>query len=185
MAQSYTHTGEYIRGGHLGSLVKTRPIASGSITKAYAGRIVSIDSSGNFQVGNGGNTKAMPLMLLGGIESPSVYSESADNDWVPARTGDTAVAAVMTGGFELQSTEFDDGDTYAPNTYLTADSDGIIKAAAGPNGTWVIGICSVYENQENNQPVPTQLAKGLNANGKYVVTFWSYFLPAVTVSGGT
>ncbi|HRV29023.1 MAG TPA: hypothetical protein P5522_09585 [Spirochaetia bacterium] len=184
MAQSYTHTGEYIRGGHLGSLVKSRPLATAALSSAYAGRIVSIDSSGNFQLGNGGDVTVMPLMLLGGIESPAVYSEAADNDWVPARTGDTAVAAVMTGGFELQSTEFDSDETYAPNTYLTADANGILTPVSSVAGSWVVGICSVYENQENNQPVPTQLPVGRNANGRYVVTFWSYFLPGVDLAGG-
>jgi len=176
MAQAYDHTCEPVHGGQAGPLVKQRPIAVGSLDKAYAGRVVTLDSSGNFQVGNGGNTKAMPMFLLRGIESPSVYSEGG-TAWQPVRNGYIGIAAVASGGFELQSTEFNTGATYTPNTTLSADSNGVITTGTAYTN-WIVGVASVYENQENYRPVPTQLPVGKNANGKNVLTFWSVYLPA-------
>lgn len=179
-SQAFEHTCEPVHGGQAGPLVKQRPIAANSITKAYAGRVVTLDSNGNFQVGNGGSKWAMPMFLIRGIESPSVYTEG-NQWWQPAPSASVGIAAVATGGFELQSTEFNTSGTYAPNTPLTADSDGVLTPISGTTGLntyWVVGICSVYENQENYRPVPTMLPVGKNANGKDVLTFWSVFLPA-------
>lgn len=175
MPQDFDYSCEPVHGGHAGPLVKQRPIAAASLANAYAGRVVTLNSSGDFQLGNGGNTKAMPLFLIRGRESPSVYTET-NQYWVPGKTTAIGVAAVATGGFELQSTEFNPNATYAPNTPLTADSNGVLTTGAfGSN--WIVGICSVYENQENYQPTPSQLPRGKNANGKEVLTFWTYFYP--------
>lgn len=177
MAQAYDHTCEIINGGSVGSLVKYRPLAATDIAnnRAYAGRVVYIDSNGYFKVGVPTGKKAMPLFLIRGMESPSVFTDGG-TDWQPVRSGNVAVAAVATGGFELQSTEFDTAQTYAPNTALTCDANGVLRP--GTFGTdWIVGIASVYENQENYRPVPSQLPAGYNANGKRVLTFWSYFYP--------
>jgi len=178
MAQAFDHTCEPVHGGQAGPLVKQRPLASSTISNAYAGRVVVLDSSGNLKVADGTNAtdkKAMPMFLLRGIESPSVFS-SGGTEWVPMRTGSVGIAAVATGGFELQTTEFDTAPNYAPNMPLKADTVG--KLTSGTLYTdGIVGIASVYENQENYRPVPTKLPVGKNANGKDVLTFWSVFIP--------
>jgi len=184
MAQAFDHTLEPVHGGQAGPLVKQRPIASTSLSKAYAGRVGYLDSSGNIAVGAPTAKTQMPLYILRGIESPSVYDSLAGSSWVPVTADGRAIVLVATGGFEVQTTEYDTAGTYNPNTYLTVDSDGKVTPTALTNlyatgSPWIVGICSIHENAQNiDDPwnsinTPT----GKNANRKDVLTFWTYFLP--------
>jgi hypothetical protein len=186
MPQIFDHTCEPVHGGQAGPLVKIRPIASASLSAAYAGRVVTLNSNGEFRLGNGGNTVAMPLFLIKGVEAPSVY-DTGGTGWVPGHIGDyRATALVASGGFEVQTTEFDDTKTYAPNDPLTADANGVVtKPTSGSvYANWIVGIASVHEGSQNYDPpylnyggTGAQPPVGYNVNRKKVLTFWSVYLP--------
>lgn len=199
MPQMFDKFCEPVHGGQAGPLVKIRPVKASELTtgNVVSGRVVSLDSNGDLVPGLDSQF-AMPLFVFRGTESPSVYNTGTENNvthWVPvAGRGANAIVFVASGGFELQTTEYDttinDSD-YTPNTPLTATATGLVTKAVG-TGTpaeWkqIVGVCSVHENAENwrdpfgtGQALPTAsnpTPVGFNAHGKKVLTFWSVYLP--------
>jgi len=184
----YTHFCEPVRGGDSGQLVKIRPVDPSSLDTLISGRVGSLNSSGQIQLGLASNT-AMPLFVFKGVDQPSVYSPGGDGTntyWVGGNSfaaGTTALALVASGGWEIQTTEFDTSKTYACNDLLTVDSDGkVTNASVTLYTTPVVGVCSVHENAQNNQEPfvtsPTaQPPRGVSANGIETLTFWSVYLP--------
>lgn len=76
---------------------------------------------------------------------------------------------VALGSYELQTTEFVAGQTYAPNTPLTVENaatedQGKVK----PGEFYADTICGVVSDGQIK-----------NAQGVDVVTLWSYFLPSM------
>lgn len=188
MATHYTNMCDVVHGGQAGPLMKIRPLDTTDYAadKLVAGRVVHIDSNGNFNAGLGTNTD-MPLFLFRGSESPSVYSSGTVGgsvEWVSGyadddRTGDGAIAYVASGGFELQSTEFDSTKTYNINDLLTSDSDGkLTNAGITLYTTPVVGVASVHENMQNyDMESFTPAPVGTTVNNVSVITFWSVYLP--------
>lgn len=189
MATHYTNMCDVVHGGQADSLMKLRPLDTTDYAagKLVAGRVVHIDSNGNFNAGLGANTN-MPLFLFRGSESPSVYSSGTVGEsveWVSGysdanRTGDGAIAYVATGGFELQSTEFDSSQTYNINDLLTSDADGkLTNVGVTLYTTPVVGVASVHENMQNyDMESFTPSPVGTTVNNVSVITFWSVYLPA-------
>lgn len=180
MATMYDHMCDPV-GGYAGPLVKNRPVNTDALANAYAGRVVSLNASGEFVMGKGSSTNPMPLFLLRGIESPSAYDSQAGTDWVPVTTRLTVFPAlVATGGFEVQTTEYEVGRPYEPNTPLTATATGLLTTGAFYTD-WIVGVCSVGENAQNiDAPLgPSSITSPLavNAHRKTVLTFWTMFLP--------
>ena len=186
----YTHFCEPVRGGDSGQLVKIRPVDPSNLDTLISGRVGSLNSSGQIQLGLASST-AMPLFVFKGVDQPSVYSPGGDGTntyWVGGNSfaaGTTALALVASGGWEIQTTEFDTSKTYACNDLLTVDnSNGKVTNDAGgqsvtPYTTPVVGVCSVHENAQNNQEpfVTAQPPRGVSANGIETLTFWSVYLP--------
>lgn len=177
---------EVVHGGYAGPLVKIRPLNATDATsgKLVSGRCVTINSNGEFIAGNGGNKRAMPLFLLLGTNMPSVWNSgtvSGVTKWVAMHgRGEGAVAVVATGGFEVQTTEFDTTRSYSVNDALTADNNGVLTNQSVTWGTsWIVGICSVHENAENISPpfVSGQPPRGRNVSQRETLTFWTYFYP--------
>jgi len=180
MADLYTTFCEPV-GGVTGPLVKIRPAASSDTDKIVSGRVVSLDNDGNFALGL---TKdgAMPAFVFRGTEAPSVYDALAGTGkWISSSYGSNVMAFVATGGFELQTTEFDGTQTYYPNDPLTVDNTTgkLTNQGATLYAVDVVGICSVHENPPNNiEPFKTgEPPCGRNANLASVLTFWPVYLP--------
>lgn len=183
--RQYDNFCEPVHGGHAGPLVKIRPLnaAAASAGNLVSGRCVTLNSVGEFVPGNGGSNRSMPMFLMLGTNMPSVWNTgtfAGVTRWMPvAGTGEGAVAMVATGGFEIQTTEFDKSRTYAVNEPLTATSTGVLTNNATWGTSWIVGICSVHEHAENIRPVHTagQPPRGITASGRETLTFWSYFYP--------
>lgn len=78
---------------------------------------------------------------------------------------------VATGAYELQTTEFVTGQTYAANTPLTvqnAAGDDLGKVM--PGAFYADVVCGVVSDGQLT-----------NAHGKDMVAFWSYFLPSLHI----
>jgi len=186
--RQYLNYCEPVRGGFAGPLVKIRPLNStdAAAGKLVAGRVVTLNSNGEFVAGNGNDKKRMPLFLIMGTNTPSVWSSGVVDSltrWVPmGHLGEGAVALVATGGYEIQSTEYkktDEGGspiTYNPNDPLTVDGNGVLVKSTSPATDWIVGVCSWHENAENIKPAATG-PTGVNAHGLQTITFWSVFRP--------
>jgi hypothetical protein len=94
--------------------------ADGETDYAYAGRVVSLDANGKFEMGLSADS-AMAIFLFQNYTDFDVRSD------VGNISGEKGSGLVAIGAYELQSTEFV-ADTYVPNDLLTVD-DGSGTAA--------------------------------------------------------
>jgi hypothetical protein len=151
---------------------KAAPVATGE-TKLINGRVAHLDSvNGAFVAGLGGNY--MPIFVWHGQTMFDTLGGDTGNISLYGN-GKGVNGLVATGAYELQTTEFITGETYAPNTPLTSEDD--VAADVGkikPGVFFTDTICGVVSD-----------GKSVNALGVEVVTFWSYFLPSGTVVGAT
>ena len=110
--------------------------ASG-VTGVRAGMVCSLDANGLFQVGVTGN--AMAIFMLQNQADFDVLSDRGNV------SGGVASGLVAAGAYELQSTEFVDGN-YAPNDPLTVsvagdDDDGKLMVGV-PYTDPIVGVVS-------------------------------------------
>jgi hypothetical protein len=131
---------------------------------AYRGMVLSLDANAKLQVGLA--CGAMPIFALNNSTDFDVVGDDGNlvggGGSVPMMSGLVAV-----GGYEVESTEFNADETYAPNQTLTAgapgDADaGVIKPGVAYEDT----ICGVTSD-------------GVLSNdfAKQVLRFWPVWLP--------
>lgn len=154
-----------------------------SATAVPAGRVAHLNSDGEFELGPTGHQ--MPIYLWNGKNHPDVYNPGTSpitsvQHWVAIAPTGVMSGLVATGGYELQTTEFDSEQSYACNDLLTCDANGVLtNDSVTQYTTLVCGIASSHVQEEadplspaNGNPV------GYNSHGVQTLTFWSYFLPA-------
>lgn len=131
-----------------------------------AGALISLDSSGDFQAGCADD--AMPMWAINGTSDLDV----ARDDTIIG--GGNVNAFVATGGFELFTSEYDSatGNTYNPNTFLTA--------ATGDDEGKVTPSPAAY----NSRIIVGQVSRGVVADqySKNVLYFWPMNIPATSAS---
>ena len=153
--------------------------------QAFGGRVAHVNAAGEFEMGL--NQTSMAIFLL-----------QADTDFDVSNPGTTpagnfmhqAVAPagnmsglVATGGYELESTEFDTAPNaaYAPNQLLTALASNTVQATGGVlcNDRGGAGGSSGLVRQY------TENACGVVSRGQFknehnveVLAFWPIYLPA-------
>jgi len=189
VAQMYEQALDTLKGWfHLSALDKSAKLAAAlldSATAVPAGRVAHINVDGEFELGGDGTE--MPIFLWNGKDHPDVYNSGTspitdvEHWWAISPTG-VMSGLVATGGYELQTTEFDTEQTYLPNELLTADAAGILVNGATQYTDWVCGVCSWHVQGMADGTDPAGAAAtspvGLNAHGVLVLSFWTYFLPA-------
>jgi hypothetical protein len=85
---------------------------------------------------------------------------------------------VATGGYELQTTEFNTALTYVPNDALTCSAAGVLtNAAITPYTTPIVGVCSWHNNEDQQQSPKATGPVGTNAHGVTTLSFWPVYLP--------
>lgn len=92
------------------------------------GSVVSLNTAGDFIIGVG-NSNVMPMFLFYGTDSDMVSNDGGDPStdvgaWIPMTPSGELIALVANGAYELVSTAYVDGQTYNPNTPLTANKTG-------------------------------------------------------------
>jgi len=164
-------------------LEKVRPLKSALLTGTTAvpaGRCVSLDSNGDIVLGLSSN-HAMPMWLKQGKDSLDVQNDGTSPvtstvHWHAVVPRGWVSALVATGGYELQTPEFDTTKTYAANDPLTADTAGkLTNASVTLYTTPVVGVCSWHETQKATGSATGPV--GTNAHGVKVITFWPVYLP--------
>jgi len=182
---------------HLSALDKSAKLNNDLLTSATvvpAGRVAVLDDVGEFILNRAAGATlttretAMPIFLWNGSDHPDVYNDgtsptTATVHWYGISPTGVMSGLVATGGYELQTTEFNTALTYLVNQPLTASNLGVLtNAGITQFGTWICGICSSHVQGDNQVTGTVQTAApgspvGLNAHGVAVLTFWTYFLP--------
>jgi hypothetical protein len=138
-----------------------------------AGRVVHVDSSGEFRPG--AHNTGVGLFLLQGsadadVSNPGTTASGNFMHRAIAPTG-KLTGLVATGGYEIASTEFDSSLTYTPGQLLTATASNtnattggrITNASVTQFVTPVVGVVSS--------------GKAKNHNGFFALSFWTVWLP--------
>lgn len=153
--------------------------------QAFGGRVVHVNASGEFEMGIA-NTQ-MAIFLL-----------QADTDFDVSNPGTTAAGNFMhqaiapagnmsglvaTGGYELESTEFDTSPNaaYAPNQLLTALANNTTQATGGVLSNDRAGAGgSTGLVRQYTDPACGVVSRGTfnNEHGVPVIAFWPIYLPA-------
>lgn len=153
--------------------------------EAYWGRVVHVNAAGEFEMGISG-TK-MPMFLWrssngADVSNPGTTAGGLFVHQAILPRGDMN-ALVATGGYELESTEFDTAPNtaYAPNQMLTALASNTVQATGGviSNDRAGAGGSSGAVRQYTD-PVCGVVSRGkrTNEHSVPVLAFWTYFLPA-------
>lgn len=140
---------------------------------AFAGRCVHLDSAGQYRFGVANRQMAMFIFQNSDDADVSNYGGDAATEvgvWVATAPTGKMMALVAVGAYELETTEFDDTQAYAPNQTLTA-ATGTTLATAGvlTNQSavpYTNAVCGVVSRGELT-----------NSFGKQVLCFWPVYLP--------
>ena len=153
--------------------------------EAFGGRVVHVNAAGEFEMGIADT--AMPIFLL-----------QADTDYDVSNPGTTPSGLFMhqsiapagnmsglvaTGGYELESTEFDTTpDTaYAPNQLLTALANNTTQATGGVLSNDRAGAGgSSGDVRQYVDPACGVVSRGqfVNEHGVENLAFWPVYLPS-------
>ena len=184
-AQMFTNELNGVKGffpGQAWVVDKALPLASGeTAANALAGRVVHINSSGEFELGGGAPTVAtapMTFLLFNSNDDFDVVGDlgnlvGAQPTTGSGGTGTGEYASVLTGvctaqAAEVESTEFDTGDTFTPGACLVgADTTGIINTEATVTASAPLTIIGTVSSE----------GEFTNDHGVGVVRFYTMFHP--------
>ncbi len=163
--QMYDHTLVTVKGP--GRLTRLDYAAAPKTGEAIApGMVCSIDANGEMIAGCPNGSAGNRPMAMFALQDTDAFDANSDSGNI---SGGVQSAVVATGGFEVQSTEFDSGETYAPNDLLKdkagADDGTLTLLGQAPYGNTAAVGC---------------VSKGVETNkeGVSVLTFWTCWLPA-------
>jgi hypothetical protein len=171
--QMYDHELNPLKGwvGDRGmALEKVLPVSGGN-NEVYAGCVVHVNSSNQFQLGVvETNVLTYCRVPCFAFQNESDFDVNSDLGNI---SGGYLMALCCLGDFELESTEFATGQTYVPGTYLTADDAGANATGELTPGTLsthvIVGIVS-QTGSNSNGSFP-------NEHGQNFLRFWTWFLP--------
>jgi hypothetical protein len=149
------------------------PLSENVTFEVPRGRVVHVNDSGEFEMGVA--TTEMAIFLLNGSEDYDVSNPGTtpSGNFMHQAIAPKGIMSgvVATGAYEIESTEFNDGVTYAANDTLTATANNTTLATGGvlTNASAV-----VYTN-----PVCGVVSRGrfVNSHGIPVLAFWPVYLP--------
>ncbi len=187
----FTHCFNALKGWPSPSAVDYSAKLSANVTVDPAivagGRVVHLNSSGEFELGVAAGTFVMPIYLIQGASEYDVLNSSptGPHAWTPVSPTGKMSGVVAVGAYELETTEFDTTSTYYPNDLLTspaeADITGTDKTAAGklfkarnwPGGS-TAAIIRITDTIVGLVSRPAALNPGSRVS---VLSFWPYLLP--------
>lgn len=158
--------------------------ANVTVDPVYSGKCVHLNDVGEFEMGCPNGTAAakkitMPLFVFQSSNDPDVSNpggitgsvNDAPGGWMGISSRGYITGLVATGGYELETTEFDSTDTYVPNNSLkSAGSNSVAATSQLTKGTCyvdpIVGIVS---------RVPYT-----NSHRRPALAFWPYVLPPTT-----
>ena len=124
----------------------------------YKGMCIYINASGNFQAGL--ECGSMPIIAVRNSDGSDVRTSPGN------MTGGKMTGIVVTGGYEIETTEFDEDLSYPPNTALTATNTGTDRGEITVGTFYDDTILGVVSDGVVTAPYSQSMLR-----------FWSYFLP--------
>jgi hypothetical protein len=161
--QMFDHECNVLKGWwHPHALDKSAGIADEELI--IAGSVCYLDQNADFRSG-------LPENVMGMFAWPNStdFDVSADVGNIQSKT---LMALPTTGPYELQTTEYDDAQTYAVNDYLTAWDAQLVGYAAALKGKVRPGRPYVNTLVGQCSSAPVQ-----NENGKMWLSLWTLHLP--------
>lgn len=173
--QSFDHKAKALKGwipGNMGSLDCTAKLSANvTIDPVYAGRVVHKNSSGEFEMGC--IAKQMGIVLIGNSDDRDVSMPTGDDYQTVFPPADANLTGlVCSGGFEIESTEYDTAQTYAYNDLLRAVAS---NSSATTGGRLTNQSLTLYTNAAVGVVSRTPY---YNAHRKQVIAFWTVYCPA-------
>lgn len=175
----FDHTLDAVKGwvpGNMGSVdFAAKLSANVTIDPVYQGRVVHLNSAGEFEMGCVGDQ--MAIFLMQNSDDTDVESSGSNDDQqtFPRRVMQGLVAI---GGYELASTEFDTDQTYAPNDSLRAIASNTVAATGGRlTNQGVVKVASASASTAT--AVCGRVSRGVktNTHRKSVLYFWPVHIP--------
>jgi hypothetical protein len=142
------------------------------------GRVVHVNSTGSFVPG--AHKTCPAIFLLNGSDDADVSNPgtTASGNFMHLAVAPTGKLSglVATGGYEISTTEFVTGNTYAPGDLLSATRAN----ASSPTAT--DGLVTNYSVTQFSTPVVGVVSSGAgkNHNGIQALSFWCVWLPGAT-----
>jgi hypothetical protein len=158
--------------------------ANVTIDPVFAGRVVHLNASGEFEMGLPTTVKAghMPMFLFQNSDDPDVSNPGGDpateeGVWVAVAPVGYIMALPAKGAYELESTEFEPeatAGTYVPGDCLSATAD---NANATTGGRITKLNIAAYED-----PLCGVVSRGVfkNSHRKNALAFWPVWLPRLS-----
>lgn len=169
--QSFDHKLDAIKGWFdLNSLdFAAKLSANVTFDTVFAGRVVHRNTDGEFEMGVAGTQ--MAIFLRQSSDDPDVANDGGDQ-WKGTIPNGVMSGLVATGGYELESTEFDTTLDYASNDVLKATADNADEDVGGVLSNDAVvytdAVCGV-------------VSRGVltNVHKKQVLAFWPVYLPPI------
>jgi hypothetical protein len=184
MAQMFDHTLDAVKGWfHMAALDFTAKLSSNVTITAYAGRCVHLNSDGEFEMGVQGNQ--MPIFLLQSSTDSDV-SNAGGTLWYPISPSGNLTGLVAKGAYELETTEFDGNQTYAPNDYLRAVASNSDQTTGGRlTNQSVVTLENSTSLSSSTNPtavvgVVSRAKRKRQSDRNYVLSFWPIYKPGKT-----
>lgn len=153
--------------------------------QAFGGRVVHVNAAGEFEMGVSGTKMAIFLLQADTDYDVSNPGRTGAGNFMHQAISPTGAQSglVATGGYELESTEFDTApaSAYAPNHLLTALASNTVQATGGvlSNDRAGAGGSSGLVRQYTDA-VCGCVSRGQfkNEHNTDVLAFWPVYLPA-------
>lgn len=172
--QMFDHTLDALKGwlpGNMGSLDKSAKLsAEVTVDPVYAGRVAHLNDAGEFELGVTGTM--MPIFLTQNSDDPDVRNPSTGlDDFQEISSRGNMSGLVATGGYEVESTEYDSAQTYHVNDVLRAVASNSNATTGGrlTNASFTLGTTAGVG------VVSKTPAK--NSHRKYVIRLWPAYIP--------
>ncbi len=172
LRQMFDHTCTPVKGwvpGNMGSIDKAAEMSANvTVDPVFKGRVVHLNSEGEFELGCTGHQ--MPIFLMGNTDDNDV-AVLADDDFQGAIPAGNMFGLVAIGGYEIATTEFDPAQDYAYNDLLRAVASNSDATTGGrlTNQSIVLytnAVCGVV-----SKPVTASHLR------RDLLQFWPVFLP--------
>lgn len=161
------------------ALDKSAKLSSNVNFDPPAGRVAHLNAAGEFEMGVGVTDMAIFLIQSGSDYDVSNPGTTPAGNFMHQAIAPTGVMSglVAEGAYEIQSTEFDREQTYAPNQLLTAADDQDDEDVGGVLTN--VGSGAGGDVEQFVDPVCGVVSDGAfqNAHGIWVLGFWPTYIP--------
>jgi len=153
-------------------------------TDMSGGCVAHLDADGEFMPGAKGTQ--VPIFMINGPNDLDVDNDGGD-EWTAIAPRGEASGLVGIDAFELETTEFETSQTYAPNDILHSPTeDQVTNGSENDAGKlykrkgWTGGGNGALTLNTDSVCGIVSRGKRTNAHGRTVLAFWTFFHPSAS-----